>query len=67
MSTQDIQDLFSQTLKQKLVGSDNISDVKVEISEETVSEGEMPWECSNHNEIRIYVKYGKSRKWRFFL
>lgn len=67
MSTQDIQDLFSKTLKQKLVGSDNISDVEVVLLEQEDSRGGMPWECSSYNEIRIYVKYGKSKKWKSIL
>lgn len=63
MNSSELQQIFTDALKIKLIGKDNIADVKVEISQESDQVGEMGWECHSYNTINIFVKPNNKKKW----
>lgn len=63
MNSSELQQIFTDALKAKLIGKDNITDVKVEMRQESSQDGEMSWECNTFNTVNIFVKYGQKRKW----
>ena len=63
MNSSELQQIFTDALKIKLIGKDNITDAKVEIRQESDQGGEMSWECYSYNTINIFVKYNNKKKW----